>query len=313
LFQGGKTLGRIAIIDGQAGTGKTTLIERLLESNKSRSIQVSRCLAKSGSGEWKEVYAGASGKAPSRHPELKKWLDAGAVYANLLTYDPDIIDVESLLEQSNDGFGDWDEWIVEAENVSSPRAYCSVYVLRPLPKSAELVETTEKIVSHIPLDEYLRLTAGEPGPDMAAEPDEGLIDEEEDVEVEDFPLDPSGLSESLAKAGVELSEPEIDRLKAVLQDGVPVRAKMPELRPECARLIAAEVVVINLHDENDRADAETTRSKVIDLFRDWNLRFQLSFRSQVTRPGVYIANLQDAGDGGMQKALAQIKRKLRGR
>jgi hypothetical protein len=249
----------------------------------------------------------------SRHPELKRWLDAGAVYANLLTYDPDIMDVESLLEQSNDGFGDWDEWIVEAENVSSPRAYCSVYVMRPLPKSAELVETAEKIVSHIPLDEYLSLTADEPGLDIAAEADEDLIDEEEVVEVEDFPLDPSHLSESLAKAGLELSEPEIGRLKALLQDGVPVRAKTPELRPECARLTAAEVVVINLHNENDRADAETTRGKVIDLFSDWNLRFKLSFQSQVSRPGVYIANLQDAGDAGTQKALAQIKRKLRGR
>ena len=99
----------------------------------------------------------------------------------------------------------------------------------------------------------------------------------------------------------------------MIRDGVPIWSKKPELRPECSRLLAAEVVVINLHHEGECARGEATRDQILDLYRNWKLRYKLDLRSQVTRAGVYLANLQETGNPETQKALAQIKRKLRGR
>jgi len=301
-------MGGIAIVDGHPGAGKTTLIQRLLESNESRSIQASRYIAKPGSGQWKEERAGVSGKTASRHVELRRWLDAAAVHASLLTYDPDKIDIDSLLGEVDEGFGEWDQWVLEGENVEYSGAHCSVYVLRPLPGSDRLVEDKERIVAHIPLDEYLRYAGGEVLPGESIEPIDDLL---EDAEIE-LSFDRE-LPEKLAEAGVVLSELEKGRLRTLIRDGVQIRAKKPELRPECARLPAAEVVVVNLHRDEERDRAEATRAQILDLFKDWRLRYQLDFRSRVTRAGVYLANLQDANDLGTQKALAQIKRKLRGR
>lgn len=296
-----------AIVDGHAGAGKSTLIQRLLESNKSRAIQVSRCVARPGSGTWKNEPSGVSSKKSPRQAELRKWLDAGAVRANLLAYDPDRIDIDTLILEADEGFGYWDEWVLEAENVEYSGVHCSVFVLRPLPESARLVEEKEMIVAHVPLDEYLKYAGGEL-PDESVETDDELLGEG----VFDLPLDKE-LPEKLAEAGVVLSKSEKDRLRTLAQDGIPIRSRQPELRPECARLLAAEAVIINLHDDGERARGEATRVQILNLFSNWHLRYQLRFRSRVTRAGVYLANLLDRCDPGTQAALAQIKRKLRGR
>ena len=295
-----------AIVDGHEGAGKSTLIRCLLESNKSRSIQVSLCLARPGSGRRSaESSRHAHGKSPHER-ELNQWLDAGAIYANVLTYDPDQMDIETLIEEADEGSEDWDEWVLEGRNVPLSRVHCSVFVLRPLTDSTPLVQAKDYIVDHMPLEEYLQYSAGEaPG-----EPEE-CEDSSEEVVV-DLPFDEE-LPDRLAAAGVELDAPEKERLRILLRDGVPIWSKRPELRAECARLPAAEVVVINTHDESEHARAEATRVQILKLFRDWDLRYKLGFRSNVTRPGIYIANLQDPGDAGTKAALAQIKRKLRGR
>ena len=298
----------IAIVDGQPGAGKTTLIARLLESNKSRLIQASRCLKEPGLQQWKQEYASDSGRRKSSHAELQRWLDAGAVLAALLTYDPDRVDLESVLCEANGDFDEWDEWLVEGENVENSRAACSVYVLRPLPESAPLVEETERVVAHIPLEDYLRYGCGLP-PGESIEPSDDEVLEEVGTEI---PLDEK-LPERLAEAGVELSKPERDRLRSLVQDGVPVRSKQPDLRADCARMLAAEVVVINLHAEKERAAAQATRAQILDLYRNWSLRYRIPFRSHVTRAGIYLANLHNTSDPELQRAIAQIKRKLRGR
>jgi AbrB family looped-hinge helix DNA binding protein len=99
----------------------------------------------------------------------------------------------------------------------------------------ECENAKESIVAHMALDEYLRYSAGELPDEPAEEDGESL----EEVEF-DLPLDEE-LPEKLAEAGVVLSESEKDRLRTLLQDGIPIRSKQPELRPECARLPAAEV------------------------------------------------------------------------
>ena len=43
----------------------------------------------------------------------------------------------------------------------------------------------------------------------------------------------------------------------------------------------------------------------------WNLRDRVRVASNVTRPGVNIANLQDSRDAGTRAAIAQMKRKMR--
>jgi hypothetical protein len=297
----------IAIIDGQSGAGKTTLIERLLESNKSRAIQVSRCLVKPGLRQWQQEYASESGKPGAHDKDLRRCLDAGAILATVLTHDPERIDLEDLLLEAADGFDEWDEWLVEAENAEYSRARCSVYVLRPLPESASLVEEIERVVDRLPLADYLRYTCG-------LLPEEHIeTDDEEILEEIDLDVFPDALGEKLVEAGVELSEPEKNRLTTLVKEGVPVWSKQPELRADCSRLLAAEVVVVNLHDERELPRADATRAQILKLYGNWPLRYQIPFRSRVTRPGVYLANLRDPSDSQLQKALAQIKRKLRQR
>ena len=115
-----------------------------------------------------------------------------------------------------------------------------------VPESASLVEETERVVANIPLADYLRYGC-DLLPEESIEPDEEII-EEVDIEI---PLN-GKLPERLAEAGVELSESERDRLRTLIQDGVPVRSKQPDLRADCARVLAAEVVVINMHAEEER-------------------------------------------------------------
>lgn len=106
----------------------------------------------------------------------------------------------------------------------------SVYILRPLPESAPLVEDKERIVAHIPLDEYLRYAGGGVLPEESIEPVDDLL---EDAEIE-LPLDRE-LSEKLGEAGVVLSQLKIGRLRTLIREGVPIQAKKLELRPECGR------------------------------------------------------------------------------
>jgi hypothetical protein len=297
----------IAIIDGQAGAGKTTLIRRLLESNKSRGIQVSRCVKMPGLKQWKQEYAGDAGKSHAHRAELDGWLDAGATMGTVLTYDPDRIDLDHLLIKANGDFDEWDEWLVEAENVEHPRAKCSVYVLRPLEESASLVEEVERTAYHLPLENYLRYSSTLP--DDAVEPEDEEILEEAGVEIElneQFP-------EKFAEAGIALSEAEKQRLRSLIENGIPICQKEPDLRPDCARLIAADVIVINSHEVRQRRRAEATRKQILELYRNWSLRNRISFASRVIRPGIYIVNLLDARDPQLQKAITQIKRKLRDR
>jgi hypothetical protein len=145
--------------------------------------------------------------------------------------------------------------------------HCSVFVLRPLPESARLVEEKEMIVAHVPLNEYLKYAGGEL-PDELVETDDGSVGEV----VFDLPLDKE-LPEKLAEAGVVLSKSEKDRLRILAQDGIPIRSRQPELRPECARLLAAEAVIINLHDDRERARGEATRVQILNLFSNWHLRY----------------------------------------
>jgi len=84
----------MAIVDGAPGAGKTTLIRRLLESNKSRVIQASRCRAKPGSGPWTEQMLprrGSERRAEPDSDELFAYEDAGADCVSLLTYDTEAI------------------------------------------------------------------------------------------------------------------------------------------------------------------------------------------------------------------------------
>src|SRR5207249_2539342 len=208
---------------------------------------------------------------------------------------PDRIDIDSLLSEVDAG---WDEWVLEAENDEYSGAHCSVFVLRPLPESAQLVEREEKIVGHIPLDEYLRHGGVKLLPDESVEPVDYLP---EDAEI-DLRFD-QHLPERLAQAGIGLNRGEPGGLCALMRDGVTIWSTGRELRSESSRLLAAEVVLINLHNQREYVRAEATRTQILHLYSNWKLRYQLDFRSRVARAGVYLANLQDAVNPETQKAL----------
>lgn len=291
-----------AIVDGQPGAGKTTFVCRLLESNRSRALQVSRLISKPGSGEWTEEW-GVSSEEPQEHAELLAWEHSGTLVPSLLTYDPERRDFGSFVWHTETIQGECDEFIFEGENDGSIRADCAVYILRPLPEGASLTQETEKIVAHIPFHKYLR-HMGVDIPD-----DKPIIIE--DASSADLESEES--EDKLLEAGWQpLSDDEAERLRALVKDGVPVPMKVQELHPDCARLQRANVIVINLHDASEHPRAERTRAQILDAHKDWDTRHKLGFRWGPA-PGVYIADLSNPRDPGLKKALAQIKRKLRGR
>jgi len=291
-----------AIVDGQPGAGKTTFVCRLLESNRSRALQVSRLISKPGSGEWTEEWAVPADKR-REHAELIAWERSGAFVPSLLTFDPEKRDFGSFVWHTETIQGECGEFIFEGENDGSIRADCAVYVLRPLPEGASLTQETEKIVAHIPFHKYLRHMGFD-------------IPDDEPITIEDAssagPESEESEDKLLEEGWVPLEDDEAERLRALVTDGVPVPMKVHELHPDCARLQRANVIVINLHDASEHVLAERTRAQILDAHKDWDTRHKLGFRWGPA-PGVYIADLRNPRDPVLKKALAQMKRKLRGR
>jgi hypothetical protein len=112
---------------------------------------------------------------------------------------------------------------------------------------------------------------------------------------------------------IELTDEQVERLRGWIRGGVPVSSEEPVLHDGYAEMTSAEVIVINLLDDAERGLAEETRRQILALYRDWHLRSRLRMASQVVRPGVYVANLQDPTDAGTRAAVAQLKRRLRQR
>ncbi len=296
----------VAVVTGGQGTGKTTLIRRFLESNKSRIVAASRCRAVPGSGDWTEILLPASSSGRSRVPhfdELRRYEAAGADLVSTVSYDTDRTDLDSVLYDIASE-GGWDEWIVEADTPGRGRRHCTVCVGPPLPAGVRLTRLERRVVAHVNLSDCLDLlTGGRPEEDSeeAGYPGDGESGEGEDEGVE------------VVEERIELTDEEADRLKILLRDGIPVSAEETVLHEQYAGMTAAEIIVINIRDEAERNLAEETRRQILELYRNWDVRCRVRLALQVTRPGIYIANLQDAKDAGTRAAIAQIKRKMRGR
>jgi hypothetical protein len=124
----------IGIVAGGRGVGKTALVRRFLESNKSRVVCASRCQAVPGSGDWTEETLPANPARDTRVPhcdELRQYEAAGADLVSVVSYDTDLADPESVLRAAA-GDGGWDEWIVEVDSFDHARSGCAVFVGRPL-------------------------------------------------------------------------------------------------------------------------------------------------------------------------------------
>ena len=295
-----------AVVTGEPGAGKTTLVRRFLESNKSRVVAASRFRAVPGSGDWTETILPANPSGDARVPhfdELRHYEAAGADLVSTVSYDTDQTDLESVLVRVARE-GRWDEWIVEADTPGHGRCHCTVCVGRPLPAGVPLTRLEKRVVAHMDLSDYLGLQIDEPSEEDSQEsgpPDDGGSGEGEDEGAEP------------GEEWFELTDEQAERLKVLLRDGIPVSAEEPVLHDGYAGMTAAEVIVINIRDEAERNRAEETRRHILGLYRDWNLRYRVRLASHVTRPGVYIANLQDPTDAGTRAAIAQIKRKMRQR
>jgi hypothetical protein len=295
-----------AVVTGEPGAGKTTLIRRFLESNKSRVVAASRFRAVPGSGDWTETTLPANPSGDTRVPrfdELRQYEAAGAHLVSTVSYDTDSTDLESvLLKVAREG--GWDEWIVEADTPGHGRSHCTVCVGRPLPAGIPLTRLGKRVVAHMDLSDYLGLRIDEPLEEDSQET--GPPDDAESSEGKDEGAESS-------EERIELTDEQADRLKVLLRDGIPISAEEPVLHDGYAGMAPAEVIVINIRDEAERNLAEETRRQILGLYRDWDLRYRVRLASHVMRPGVYIANLQEPTDAGTRAAIAQMKRKMRQR
>lgn len=283
-------------IDGSFGAGKTTLIERLLESNRKRQLAVVRFRA-SDSVTATEADNG-------QHEECKRYEDAEAVDQLHLTYPKDIFNegdhkamqhVRDVLW--NDCFGEeaaCDALICEGSNDFAWRSSLRVFVARPLPEGQSLVTRERREVLRYSLQELLDL---------------GILPAADSSEVESIENAEWETVEAVQSSD-ELSEVE-RQLLDIAENGMPVCGQFWELHAEYRNIMKAAVIVINIHSEQERAAASALIEQINRLRTDPELNRDLSSRRDYCgRLSIFVCNLTNSKDHNLVKALARIKRPI---
>ncbi len=288
-------------VDGPARAGKTSLIERLLASNRSKTISVARFAEA-------ESLSKPTGEC-SDNDETKRFKAVGAYDTVLYRYicgqedeaERWFWDSEFMSSNYSDGI------IVEGQWQLDFPADLSVFVTRPLDEDEPLLVREMREVSRLSFKDYISIVSGM---DLGDEPiilekAEGLSDGDL-LAAEDEIIDERGL--------IEIPDEEAEILTEHIKHGVPVHKEGWFVKESHSGLAEALVVVINIHGEHERPAAERLLREIRRVREDEKIMRDIlggwvSRRSQ----SAYIANLADPRDKELKKALSRIKRAAFGR
>lgn len=270
-------------VDGPTGGGKTTLIERLLASERTRTLAAIRVGAR-----------GHSGQAAARG-ETTRYKAAGAASATAVSIEPDDHDeaVYKARRTALDVQG-VDAVLVEGSPGSDPgRDGLAVCVLRPLPDGEPLVYRGRKELTRLDLGTYLTMVTGENVVMGEPPPD---VDEDEGEVVEEIIEIPDDVAATLTEA---------------LEKGVPIGREGWCVRDGYEGVVYGTVYVINVFSESERPAAERLAAAIkrVRADRDILRDFQGS-AGESRRISVFIANLKNPADPDLKKVLARVKRGL---
>lgn len=266
---------------GPPGAGATTLIERLLRSSRSRSIGVLRL----GHGGGPETGA----------DECERYLAAGALTAvGAGAAGAEVTSVWDVLEEHDELLA-CDVVVIEGGSVEPREVDIVVFVAPPLGAGEAVLLEERREVDRIDGGTALALLLGLHPDDVSDGPDE--FDEEADVEVVET---------------YELSEREAAAIRRLLDEGFPAMRDGAWLRAGWEALEGAELAVVNVRADGERAAARTTRDAIAGLRS--NPRWQVGAVARRRDAGprrCLVGDLSDARDDGTRRVIEAIKRRWR--
>jgi hypothetical protein len=272
---------------GPKGGGKTTLIERLVEFDRSKLIAAVRC-------ERDERLDSFEENAGKNHPEIRRYLQAGTSDVTHIRFPKPDADEFYSTDLMMSYFR---AALIEGDWPLDVRPDLNVYVTQALPEgkrllnriridsAAEQAESIERLGAALEQPEGWKMWLG---PLMA---ELGIWD---------------------LSAGPEIQEQLREKMKIHLEEE---RLKPPppdewkwRLAPECPGIEYAQVVVINIRNEDEAARAQEMVEELVSLRKDpvifeeavdWGSRLPIT---------ACVADLSNPKDKGLRKVLTRIKR-----
>jgi len=276
-------------VDGLAGAGKTTLIEQLLKSNRSRCLTTARLVVTDSVKEITEV--------PGGNDETARF-EAGGVLEAALYHIPRDVDWNEASVFRR--IAVIDGIISEGALAPYSRPDLTVYVIRPRPDTNPVVMWEDRVVDYLPFDEYVRIISGdryEPDP-FADKPEDSALPDAGDPDADD-------IEEEI----IEVPDEQVQQLLQYIQEGIPIHKKGWFLNDSYTGLERARVVVFNIHSEDERSLAEKQAEELRAAYTNEKIRMEV-FKSYGghDRMSIFIANLADSRDTELKKTIARIKR-----
>ena len=280
-------------VAGPPGCGKTTFIESMLRA-AGELICAARCVRDDSHPHARET-------APKRHPELRRYRDAGATGAALFTFAENDIDSDAFFMTNL--MADYSEGVVlEGDN---PLRYVDLSVfVAPAPGAGER-----------PFVRHTRHRAREQLETVNAI--EWLLREPDGVAKFYGEIVGSPIAEFVRK-----SPKLMEDTRAKLLAGIAAMRKASPPKPtwhwgisdRYSGIEHAQLVVVNVRNESERRAGEQLVADVVQLRKEDQLfNDVLGFRGSRTPITAVVANLAQSEDPGRKKALARARRAFRSR
>lgn len=269
-------------VDGPARAGETTLVRHLLESNRARILMVAR---------FRETNAV---RAPLEdlqgNAETEAYAAAGATNTLLYRFPPRKRDRAGRAFWDTVFIEDFSEGIVfEGKLHPDLPPDLVVYVTRPLAPGESLLAQGDRVVARFSLGDYLEVLAQAQAPEGPA--------------AEEVTTGPEGEDE------IEIPDEVGRKLARYAREGIPITQRGWLLKDGHSGIAEAGVVVVNIRHEDERPEAERLVREIRRIREDPAItKDLLGWRGSRRQISLFIANLADRKDRGLQKALARIKR-----
>ena len=281
---------------GPPGGGKTTFIERLLQSSRKRVMAAVRIVV---DGDVRVPELDPAGDA-----DTARYTAAGARVSQRILVPPGWPDVLSALDASDGALHSADTILIEGGPVQRDDVDAVVFVTLALAAGDSLTQVEQREIGRLDGREVLRLMVGlSPVPSEAEQAeldafealveasDDGLLAEEEVIE------------------SFEIPDAAAEWILELLEHGYPVNQQVTEFRPGFEALAEAQLAVVT----GDDAEAVPATCAAINGLRrnEALLRSLHRYHAGFGPRTVLAADLRDPRDIGTRKAVEAVKRRMR--
>ncbi len=284
----GATVRRALIqVVGPSGAGASTLIERLLRSNRSRAIGV--------------VSFGPSHDVAGRADERERFVTAGATVATVgSSPGGDRATVWDVLEE-HDGLLACDVVLIEGGPVERRDVDLVAFVAPPLLDGETLLVDERREVDRVDGALALALALGWDPSDVEIGTGEFDTEEEADQHAEE---------DVEVVETFELSDRAAAAIRRLLDEGLPAMLDGAWLRAGWEALAEAELAVVNVRTRGQLAAAHATRAAIEGLRANERWRVGAVRRRHDAGPRrCHVGDLGDARDDGTRRLIEAIKRR----